>query len=292
METVQILNIDLKEHDVNVKKGLVLAGGGVLGTVHVGALSELFKLGYKFDYFVGSSIGAFICTLLSCRCPIQDMIYMMMNLDYSAIYGGNVCLSGMYNTFKNKGWYNTNKLREMYSNVIKDLCGKSTITFQEIYKQYGTHLAMTATHLSTSSIVFFDRNTHPEMSVVDACVYSSTAPFVFTSNEYVDGGLIDNYPIGYMHDLIGEESTLGINFHKTSTHTQRNPDTLLNFIHIITDIILEQAFELHLTEEGIKNTITVNIPDISSFKLSISNSEKEKLFKYGVDAIKNYFNLF
>ena len=43
-----------------MKLGLALAGGGVKGAAHIGAIKALEEAGFKFDYIAGTSSGS-IC---------------------------------------------------------------------------------------------------------------------------------------------------------------------------------------------------------------------------------------
>ena len=268
-------------------KGLVLAGGGVLGTAHLGAVKILEEYGYKFDYFVGSSIGAFIATVLACRCPSNQFEELIKDLDYSKITSGTNIIFELKDLYQHKGLHSTDNLRKMYSEVVKKITGNENITFIEVYTKYGTHLAMTATLLSNKSTVYFDHLTSPNMSVVDACIHSATVPFLFESTQYVDGGLLDNYPIKYLTKLIPIESIIGLNFFKDQQDQEINNDqSFYNFSCEIFSMLFQQAFKLHLTKSEKNQTIWINTFDIGSFNFNLSQQQKTSLFEYGMNAVK------
>ena len=271
---------------ITKKYGLVLAGGGIMGTAHAGAVFELMNNGYEFDYFVGSSVGSFVCAVLACRCKPEKIRDIMMELDYGNITKGSDILEKVYDVYEYRGLYPTKNLRELYIKAITDVCGDPNITFQGVYDRYGSHLAMTATDVKLSKTIYFDRFTQPNMSILDACVHSATVPFLFESDKYVDGGLLNNYPINYMHNLIGIESTIGLSFKTPPNDTKYSTD-IVGFTHSIVNMILDQAFKLHLSEPEFKNTIFIKVPNISHFDFNISKEIKEELYKCGIIAVKN-----
>jgi NTE family protein len=55
----------LARHLTRTKLGLAFGAGGAKGYAHVGALQVLEQAGYVFDYVAGSSIGAFVATLVA-----------------------------------------------------------------------------------------------------------------------------------------------------------------------------------------------------------------------------------
>lgn len=50
---------------INLKTDAVFEGGGVKGIGFVGAISEIEKAGYSFEYLAGTSAGAIIAALLA-----------------------------------------------------------------------------------------------------------------------------------------------------------------------------------------------------------------------------------
>ncbi len=46
-----------------MKLGLALAGGGVKGAAHIGAIKALEEAGFKFDYIAGTSSGSIVASL-------------------------------------------------------------------------------------------------------------------------------------------------------------------------------------------------------------------------------------
>ena len=53
--------------------GLALAGGGLKGVAHIGALKALQELGIKIDYISGTSSGSIFAAMHAMGFSIQEM---------------------------------------------------------------------------------------------------------------------------------------------------------------------------------------------------------------------------
>jgi len=56
-----------------MKKGLCLAGGGVKGAAHIGAIKALEEARIKFDYVGGTSSGSIVACLYACGFTADEM---------------------------------------------------------------------------------------------------------------------------------------------------------------------------------------------------------------------------
>ena len=70
-----------------MKLGLSLAGGGIKGFAHIGAIKALEESGVKFDYISGTSSGSIVAMLYACGYS-TDEIYMIFkkNVKKNKIY--------------------------------------------------------------------------------------------------------------------------------------------------------------------------------------------------------------
>ena len=49
-----------------MKLGICLAGGGIKGVAHIGAIKAMEEENIKFDCFAGTSSGSIVAALLAC----------------------------------------------------------------------------------------------------------------------------------------------------------------------------------------------------------------------------------
>jgi NTE family protein len=57
--------------------GLALAGGGLKGVAHIGAIKALKELGVKIDCVSGTSSGSLMASMVACDLEIDEMIEIM-----------------------------------------------------------------------------------------------------------------------------------------------------------------------------------------------------------------------
>ena len=75
------------------------------------------------------------------------------------------------------------------------------ITFRELYENTGRYLELVVTNLNTGEAEYLSHETFPMMKVTNGIAMSMALPPVFSpiklpnGNVYIDGGLIDNYPL-------------------------------------------------------------------------------------------------
>lgn len=90
---------------------------------------------------------------------------------------------------------------------MRDKLGKADITLQELYEKTGNELVVTATCVNRRMQRFFHRNHHPDMPVVTAVRMSMSIPLFFVplkfdGDYYVDGGLLNNFPLWVFGALV------------------------------------------------------------------------------------------
>jgi len=115
------------------------------------------------------------------------------------------------------------ELRKVISNLMTSKKCSPTFTFDDLYTKTGIRLIVAVTELDTMSMHYIghEKCAIKTMNVLDAVMASSAVPLLFpgiehASKTYVDGALLDNYPI----TLFDPTTTLGFllkNVDSTST---------------------------------------------------------------------------
>ena len=60
-----------------MKLGLALAGGGVKGAAHIGAIKALEEAGFKFDYIAGTSSGSIVASLYASGFTTDEILSLI-----------------------------------------------------------------------------------------------------------------------------------------------------------------------------------------------------------------------
>ena len=201
---------------MNDIKTLVFSGSGSKIFIHIGFVkylddNNLFK---NVDTFIGTSGGAIVSLLLSIKYDIDTLTELFLKLKYEQLE--KIDSDSILNFFDTYGIDSGENMERALRIMLKNKIGKSYITFKELYEETNNNLVICATNLQRHQEVYFDRYTYPECDVIEAVVMSVAIPLLYTPRTYngefyVDGGLLNHYPIEYIekYDLKREE-TLGI----------------------------------------------------------------------------------
>ncbi|MDR2266982.1 MAG: patatin-like phospholipase family protein [Christensenellaceae bacterium] len=196
--------------------GLVLEGGGIKGSFHMGALKALFEHGYKFDGVMGCSIGAFNGALVAqgdfnAGYQLWDTITpsSVMNVDDDMMtniaekkWNRNTikyAIKLIRGTISNRG-IPTDKLRTYLSKYVNE----------EKLRNSPTDFGVVTVSLTDDWLpIEIFKDEMPPGSLLDYIFASASFP-AFKGEEiagkrYIDGGIYDNLPVnplirkGYNH---------------------------------------------------------------------------------------------
>ena len=210
-------------------KHLVISSGGPAGHMMYSILRTLNIKGVwnmkDIKTIYGSSIGSYIAIILALRYEWEVMDDYLIKRPWEKIFtssassqasSSHIDLNEHLSTSsiadaKNKlehilKLYNTHglySLKEFTETLRPALQGKdisTNITFQEFYDKTGIELHFMVTEMNKFQIVDFSHKTHPTQSLVEACYMSCCYPFGFAPIYrdgccYLDGGIINDYPV-------------------------------------------------------------------------------------------------
>jgi len=182
---------------------LVLSGGALRGIEILGALRacEEKRILDKISVFIGTSIGAIICLLLSLSAKPYN-IYKKL-LEYDVFFP--ISFEKMEN--ETKGLLNTNLMFKIIQDIVP-MHDLKTLTFLNHYLLTNTILIVTSFNIKTCKEKIFSYSSTPNVTIIDSLKNSSGIPLMFNTNkEYIDGGIWDNFPIShanlYPGDILG-----------------------------------------------------------------------------------------
>lgn len=204
--------------------GLILSGGGARGFAHAGILKALNEFDIYPDVIAGVSAGAIVGALYADG-HSPDQIYEIFAQE-------KTFFNYVKMKFPGKGLFKTVGLKE---NLSKNLKAK---TFEELQ----TPLYVVATNINKAKVVYFDSG-----EILDKVLASAAIPVLFDPIEidgdlYVDGGLLDNFPVHPLEKACRHLIGISLN----PIHEQDNFDSLLK--------IAERTFHLSVSS-SISNKI-------------------------------------
>ena len=205
--------------------GVALAGGGLKGLAHIGALKALEELDLKIDYLSGTSSGSMFATFYAMGYSTEEIkqktiqyYKMLTKIPKKPIFRAGV-------TYVTSGVARIEGLipGENVENLVKEVAKGSNIeNMNQIKIPYAI---CTVDTISTKECIFLSKKFNLENNDIDyiydapvaTAVRASMAfPGIFTPCSYkgynfIDGGTKDNLPIKILKDM-GAEKTLALSF--------------------------------------------------------------------------------
>lgn len=273
-------------------KYLVFSGGGVRGVAYIGFINQLHK--YRPNFFqqiigyAGASIGAILSFFLICgyTTPL-DIKSQMKNCQKFLI--GNISLSSLHSS--TVSLCQRSKLYEYLSDLLFVNFGIRSMTFQEFFEKTNKEFVVVVTEMSSqvNKVIYCCHKTTPNFPIIPILVASSAIPLVFepvqyNNNIYVDGGMLDNFP---MH-LFPKKLTLGI--HLDGFEYGEPTETKLTYILRILKMNVttrehKKLYNLFKTHHQIVNVKC----SVNSFSFILSPQHIETLIYEGSNAFKSFF---
>jgi NTE family protein len=210
---------------------LVLAGGGVKGIGHVGAVAALREAGYTFPRVAGTSAGSVVGALVAAGMTSERMSDVMEGLSWQRFRDPGLIdrvpfLGPAASILLEYGIYEGDYVREWLGDQLEDL-GVRTFRDLRIWDPEGSlepeesyKLVVMATDITRGELVrlpwdYARYGLDPDdVLVADAVRASISIPIFFepvtlrhadgTSSTLVDGGVLSNYPIDVFDRTDGE----------------------------------------------------------------------------------------
>lgn len=253
-----------------MKIGLSLAGGGVKGAAHIGAIKALEENGIKISAVAGTSIGSVVASLYAMGYNTDEMLklfkyfsksmlktdpkYLMYNLKSTRSILGSGVISGqaiedaITECAKLKGISNIQDIKMPISIPTVDIKTGKKIVFTNRTLDQTQYLIQSAAVGESNSqneyIAVSNKENNGYLNNVEigkavraSCSYPGVfAPFAYQDYRFVDGGILDNVPTDEVKKL-GVDKILTIKFPPKEVE---NPRTAINVLLRCMDIIFNE----------------------------------------------------
>ena len=194
-----------------VIKNLVLSGGSFRGYCYLGVLKYLNENHPDFyenlENIVGVSIGSIFGSLVCLGYKGEDLIKIFCEVDEEKFR--NITSESILNFFDTFGLDDGEKLIKLIGILFKGKGFDINTTFKQLFDTTKVNLTIVGCCLNKTKEVHFNHETYPEMQVLKAIRISTSIPFFyepvnFEENLYVDGGIVNNFPIEIFDENLDE----------------------------------------------------------------------------------------
>jgi len=264
-----------------------MSGGGIKGISFIGALDYLQLISVininQINHWVGTSAGAILAYLFSLEYSIQEIKDFILDFNFSKLQPE----ISIDNLFTLHGIDNGAKMIYSLTNFLKTKYNLDDITFSEHYKLTNKKLTIIGTNFSKGIESVFNFEKTPDMSIILAVRISISVPIIFipvlyNSDYYVDGALVNNFPINHCNS----DTTLGLYIKNGCSNKLTNILSLINgCFSIIADTI------------SLKDCTNINekfsIVEIENYNyeytnFNLNNEQKLKIINLGKTFAKKY----
>tara|TARA_R110001583_G_scaffold67236_1_gene192442 strand:+ start:935 stop:1699 length:765 start_codon:yes stop_codon:yes gene_type:complete len=236
--------------------GLVLSGGGARAAAHIGALKALNENGIFPTHISGASAGALIGVLYCNGYTPSEILELAKSQEFLKIFKIG---------FNNKGLTEMTRLKAFLNKHIKD-------DFNELK----IPLSVSVSNLNLGAFEIISSGKLIDYIVASCAVPLLFKPIVINDIQYVDGGLLNNFPIEPLLNTC--DKIIGIS-------VDGNPyKEKIKGVLRITERCLKLAIWNTIQERIKKCDVSLIINEHTEYNM-FSFNKSEELFKIGYNSV-------
>lgn len=265
---------------------LVIAGGASKCIAAIGALFYLHEKGelQSIRNLAGTSAGAMLCYLFSIGYTPFEIIHFLCSSNFVEEFQ-NLNLVGI---IEQRGLVNYYIVQEYLETLTLTKLGYIP-TFRDVRLKLGKNLTIVTYNLTQNKVEYLSATTHPDMSCLTALRMTANVPILFDrffygGCEYIDGGLVDNFPIN--HCASPENRIVGINVSPPKSKNEGK----LNYIPYLLKLIMAPCNFFNSQRVYPAQSTVIEIDTgVTSFEFNLPVPMRLNLFSKGYQAAKRVF---
>jgi NTE family protein len=283
---------DVIDRDINfllnkkvrlVRDTLVLSGGAVKGISHIGALYCLQQNNLLNDIktIASTSAGAMVGLLYTIGYQPLELFKFMKLININQVKKLDA-----HNMLTKFGFDDGSRIMMILKKLMIAKGFEENITFIDLHKRTNITFIVTGTCINDKKVYYFSHIDFPNMVVLEAVRISISVPILFTPCVYegkifVDGGLIDNFPIHLFENNINKVIGIYVTEHIKYAHTIKTiEDYLINTFQSLFEGASQRDTMIH----------NQNIIIIKCTNNGETNSDIVGLFDEGYKATQDKIN--
>ena len=287
-------------------KNLVLSGGAYKGFYTIGALNHLSKTNFynieNIEKIYGTSVGSLLGALLCLKLNWDDMIEYAINKPWHKSF--KFSIDTLLDTISKKGFIQIKFIEGIFENLLKGAGLNTKSTLNDLYNHSNIELNIFTVNMTKFKLERLSYKTNPNMKIIDAVYISCSMPFIFQpqyieNNCYVDGGVINPYPMNICIEDLKKENPkfdkkeiLGFKIVDDSLEPANESSSIFKFgFYMIYRLIKENYNYICNEEIDYELMIPSSILSMSDAQnILVSREERKKLIKEGEKYAKLFLN--
>lgn len=273
---------------------LVLSGGAMKGLCILGAIQYCMdnKMFEHIHTYIGTSIGSIIGYLLIIGyTPIEIFVYICMHPIFK-----NTPVLDLVSMMNGDGAISYTIFTDYLECMTVDKIGK-VLTLKQLYDMFNKTLIVTTYNYTQNKLEYISWKNYPDLACLSALRMSSTLPllhsmFKYMSNYYIDGGIVDNFPILYEKETETPFTRIGfaLNLNKSARAIDEQQSfNIVDFMYKLC--IIPTLEEMKFKKENANDVDIIELEcDVPPFEPTPSSTQKMEAFSAGYQQTKLYFN--
>ncbi len=164
-----------------MKVGIVLSGGGIRGIAHLGVLKAFSNFGIQFSQISGTSAGAIAGAFYAAGIDPQEGLNIFLKTRLWKFVRPAVGTLGLINI------ENTSKILKEY---FPD----------DSFEKLKIPLTIAAVNFSEGHLTYFSHGPLIRAVLASSCIPGIFKPIMIDGQMYVDGGILNNFPVEPLMD--------------------------------------------------------------------------------------------
>jgi predicted acylesterase/phospholipase RssA len=308
-------------YDSSIYENIVFDGGGTRGYVFVGAIRKLEKLNVLRDLkrFAGTSSGALFATALSIGFSGTEIENIRKILDFSHVTPSCWSLTDVYRVCNCFGINSLDTLNAQIRKII-NMKVNPEITLKELFDKTGNELVIVTCCPNRETAVYLHHAQFPKARLIDALASAISVPIIFQPRKqnfmgdmdyYVDGGIVDNYPLWIFNDLdklyanrLNEvlrddisPNTLGLKLYsdggtncEQSYSDRKELRNIFTFASEIINTMMRQIEKIDLPESWNRQTIPIQTGNVYFLNFALTPEIIDELIQNGELGVTRFFD--
>ena len=278
---------DSEKETNDVKVGLVLSGGGAKGLAHIGVLKVIEEAGVRIDYIGGTSMGAIVGALYASGYSANQLDSIFNVIDFSTLIQDDIprgaktfyerddsekyALTLPFDKFEVSFPQGISKGQNLYNFLSKLTNHVSDI---DDFNELPIPFFCIATNVESGKESTLNSGYLPRAITASGAIPTLFSPVKINDSIYVDGGVVNNYPVDKVRKL-GAEYIIGVDVQDTL----KTRDKLNTAFDVFVQISNFNTIENMIAKR--KKTDLYIHPNIDNYNL-VSFAEGRKIIDAGI----------
>jgi len=280
------LSVHGQDTERQPRVGLVLSGGGAKGFAHLGVIKVLEEEKIPVDFIGGTSMGSIVGGLMASGLTVDSIISIIRNQDWQYILSDAIRREDLSITEKHDRdrfiislplskegiTLPAGIIRGQHIENLFHSLNAPVYDIQDFNKLPIPYLCV-ALDIDHNKEEIFHGGDLSDAMRASMSIPTAFEPMVINGVRYVDGGLVDNFPVQQVIDL-GADIIIGVDVGHSKSDGEKKKDMLS---------VMEDAVFYYSTIVREKNLKKVDVyinPDLHGLGVS-SFTEADSLIKYG-----------